>query len=196
MHNMIDSPHEQFDRRACTYQRLDERLGARTRFFAAAALTNRVLAELCVHRARWLWISRESIVALAALGAILEQFNLQRAQDIRHKMQSSTELDFSFVQMEQALVETVLLRWARSDISRYQRLIAELDRVLCAAAASLPIRGSLSVRRYARVLRLLTGTSGRCLSFGSRSDRISIGQALIEEARKTRLPTGRYCVHI
>jgi hypothetical protein len=77
----MEFTYEQFARRADTYQCLDECLGAHTRFFAAAALTNRVLAELCAHRAPWFPISCDSMVAL---GAILEKLNLQRAACWEH----------------------------------------------------------------------------------------------------------------
>jgi hypothetical protein len=182
--SIMEFTYEQFARRANTYQYLDESLGAHTRFFAAAALTNRVLAELCVHRARWFWISCDSMVALGALGAILEESNLQRAEQIRDEEQSSSALDASLIEMEQATVESVLLKWAQCGTCRYGNLIADLNRILHAAAMSLPIRGSVSVRRYAQVLRLLAATLGRDLSFGSQSDRIRIGQALVEEARR------------
>ena len=175
----------QFARRADTYQGLDECLGAHTRFFAAAALTNRVLAELCAHPARRLWISSDSMSALVALGAILEKLNLQRAQEIRgHQQSSAASLDASLVEMEQAVVESVLLRWAQSGSWCCRSFIAELDRVLLTAAASPPMRFSASVRRYVQVLRLLTATLGRNLSFGSQSDRTCLGQALVEDARQ------------
>jgi hypothetical protein len=124
------------------------------------------------------------VVALVELGAILEGSNLHRARDIRgEKQPSAAALDATLIEMEQAIVESVLLGWAQSGAWRYRNFILELDRVLHAAATRLPIRSSVSVRRYARVLRLLTATLGRSLSFGSQGDRIRIGQALIEEAR-------------
>lgn len=183
--SITESTYEQFARRADTYQCLDQCLGAHTRFFAAAALTNRVLAELCAHRARWLWISCDSMLALVELGAILETSNLHSAKDIGGAKQSSAALDASLIEMEQAIVQSVLLRWARGGGWRYRNFISELDRILLAAATRLPIRSSISVRRYAQVLRLLTTRSGRKLSFGSQRDRISIGHALVEQARHT-----------
>jgi hypothetical protein len=71
---------QEFRRRARDYQRLDRDLAVHTRFFAAAALTNTVLAELCVHRARWLWVSRATLSSLLTLGGMLEGLNLDRAR--------------------------------------------------------------------------------------------------------------------
>jgi hypothetical protein len=178
---MTSSPYEQFAQRAHRYRCLDEQLATRTRFFAAAALTNSVLAELCVHPARWLWISCDSIVALAALGGRLERANLERVRHIRHDTRSSMWLDCSFIEMEQVLVESVLHGWAQSCAPRYHRFISELDRIFHAVAAGLPLRGSPDVRRYVRVLRSVTEKSGRYLSFASRNDRVRIGKALIQE---------------
>jgi hypothetical protein len=103
--NVTSSLYQQFAHRARGYRYLDEHLATRTRFFAAAALTNSVLAELCAHPARWLWISCDSIVALAALGGMLERANLERARHIGCEMRSSMSLDCSLIEMEQTLVD-------------------------------------------------------------------------------------------
>jgi hypothetical protein len=180
--------HEEFDRRARNYQRLDERLASRTRFFAAAALTNIVLAELCRQRARWIWISQSTLGTLMTLGALLEALNLQRAVSIQTEDGSPSRLDASFVEMEQTFVESVLRQWAQDRPPRYRRLIAELDRLLRAVAKGiLPPQCSANIRRYGQVLRSVSQTSGRCPSFAICADRIRIGNALIEDARQREL---------
>jgi hypothetical protein len=187
--NVTDSHREEFDRRARNYLHLDARLAAHTRFFAAAALTNSVLAELCTHRARWMWISQTTLGTLLTLGGMLETLNLRRADSLDAQGSSGTSLDASFVEMEQAYVESVLCGWARNCAPRYNRLISELDRVLLAVANGLlPPQCSPNVRRYGEVLRAVTRAGGRCPRFGICADRISIGRALILEARE-RQPT-------
>jgi len=184
-----DSHQEAFDRRARNYLHLDARLAAHTRFFAAAALTNSVLAELCTHRARWMWISQTTLGTLSTLGGMLETLNLRRADSLDPRADSGASLDASWVEMEQAYVESVLCGWARSCAPRYNRLIAELDRLLLAVANGLlPPRCSPNVRRYEQVLRSVTRAAGRCPRFAICADRISIGKALIQEARR-RQPT-------
>jgi hypothetical protein len=179
------SHHEEFDRRARNYLRLDARLASHTRFFAAAALTNNVLAELSIQRARWMWISQTTLSALLTLGGMLEALNLRRAQSLDAESSSGASLDSSFVEMEQAYVESVLRGWADTCVPRYNRLIAELDRLLLAVANGvLPPRCSPNVRRYEQVLRSVTRAAGRCPSFAICADRISIGKALINEARQ------------
>jgi hypothetical protein len=183
------SHQEEFDRRACNYRHLDARLAAHTRFFAAAALTNSVLAELCTHRARWLWISQTTLGTLMTLGGMLEALNLRQAGSLDAQGISGASLDASFVEMEQAYVESVLCGWARSCAPRYNRLIAEVDRLLLAVANGLlPPQCSPNVRCYEQVLRSVTRAAGRCPRFAICADRISIGKALIHEARQ-RQPT-------
>ena len=188
---MTDFHREEFDRRARNYLHLDARLAAHNRFFAAAALTNSVLAELCTHRARWMWISQTTLGALLTLGGMLEPLNLRRADSLDAPGTSDAggpsgaSLDASFVEMEQAYVESVLCGWARSCAPRYNRLIAELDRLLLAVANGLlPPQCSPNVRRYEQVLRTVTRAAGRCPRFAICADRISIGKALIHEARQ------------
>jgi hypothetical protein len=180
----LQSSHAEFYRRACTYSHLDERFARYTRFFAAAALTNTVLAELSTHRARWICISRTTIGALITLGGLLEALNLSRARRLEVEA-AAGGLDATFVQMEQSYVESVLRTWSRSSAPRYHQLIAELDGLLrVITTGRVPIPGSVHVRRYARVLRTVTLASGRCPSFASCDDRIKIGTALIHEARQ------------
>ena len=188
---MTGSHHEEFDRRARNYRHLDARLAAHTRFFAAAALTNSVLAELCAHRARWVWISQTTLGALLTLGGMLEALNLRRADSLDTPGTSDAggtsgaSLDAYWVEMEQAYVESVLCGWARSCAPRCNRLIAELDRLLLAVANGLlPPRCSSNVRRYEQVLRSVTRAAGHCPRFAICADRISIGKALIQEARR------------
>jgi len=179
------SPFEEFTRRAHTYSRLDERFAGHTKFFAAAALTNTVLAQLSAHRVRWLCISRTTLGALMSLGGRLETVNLRCADQIGRPARPPGSLDASFIRMEQSIVESVLRNWARICAPRYHRLIAELDGLLqTVATGRLPLPNSPAVRRYADVLRSVTQTSGRCPSFASCEDRINIGTALIQEARR------------
>lgn len=183
------APSREFHRRAHQYRLLDAHLADRTRFFAAAALTNTVLAELCVHRARCFWISKPTIGALLTLGGTLENLNLRRAAGLATEGSSGAGLDASFVEMEQAVVESVLRTWARDSAPRYRQLIAELDRLLRAVARGLlPVQCSADVRSYMRVLRSVSVMSGRSPSFADCTDRIRIGNALIEEARRSCQP--------
>lgn len=174
--------HVEFSRRAHTYSRLDERFARHTRFFAAAALTNTVLAELSTHRARWICISTTTLGALVALGGLLEALNLSRAERLETEAVSNG-LDAAFVEMEQSYVESVLRDWSRSCAPRHHQLITELDRLLrIVITGRVPFPASCNVRRYTRVLRAVTGASGHYPSFASCADRMRIGTALIHEA--------------
>jgi hypothetical protein len=179
------SPEDRFARRARLYGQLDRRLEGYTRFFAAAALTNSVLAELCAFRARQLWLSGQTISALLALGGILERVNVDRARSIEGEGMAPQSLDESYIQMEQSTVEATMRDWSLTSTSRYQQLITELDRVLRAVGAGVvPFRSSVSIRLYADVLRAVTIASGRSLSFARCDDRINIGKALVQSARR------------
>jgi len=178
------APEKEFFRRACTYSRLDARFAAYTRFFAAAAMTNTVLAELSIHRARWLCVSRTTLGTLITLGGLLEVLNA-RAAAVLEERSAASGLDLAFVEMEQSYIESVLRTWSRSCAPRYHQLITELDSLLrVITAGRLPLPASANIRRYTRVLRTVSLESGRCPSFASCEDRIKIGTALIAEARR------------
>jgi hypothetical protein len=181
-------PHWEFAGRARRYAYLDERLADRTRFFAAAAVTNAVLAELCAHRMRHLWLSDAAVDSLAILGRLLELVNLKRADCIEHEWRPSRWLDYSFIEMEQSVVELTLRRWA---LPQHRRLVTELDGLLRAVAqAHLPVGGSWNVQLYARVLRSLPLKLGRYPSFAVRGDRVEIGHELVRNVRRMSLEPG------
>jgi hypothetical protein len=181
---MSTAPHAEFARRAERYSSLDQRLAGYTRFFGAAALTNAVLAELCAHRARWIWLSPPTISAMMSLGGYLEAVNVNCARSIERAIRSPGSLDASFIEMEQVVVESILRNWARRCMPRYRQLIAELDRVLGVVASGwVPLRSSAHVHQYIKVLRVVKATAGRCPSFASCADRMRIGNALIAEIR-------------
>jgi hypothetical protein len=88
----------------------------------------------------------------------------------------------------------MLQKWSRDNVPWYRQLIAELDRLLRATChvtgrGVLPVQCSADVRRYMQVLRSVSVRSGRSPSFGDCADRIRIGNALIEEARRTGQPS-------
>jgi len=179
------SAYDEFAGRARRYCCLDERFLHRTRFFAAAALTNTVLAELCAHRARWLCVSPKTIGALAWLGGRLEAVNVDRASCLDREGGAPRWVDISFIEMEQTVVEAVLRGWAEACSPRYRHLINEVDGLLRAVSSGLlPLRCSGNVHRYTQVLRSVATTAGRCPSFAVREDRINIGKALIAQVRR------------
>ena len=117
---------------------------------------------------------------------MLEGLNLQRAGCIAMHERPVAGLDAAFVEMEQAVVESVLQGWARESTPRYRQLIAELDRLLRAVTEGFPpLRCSGDVLRYMRVLRSVRLASGRAPSFAVCADRVRIGKALIEDARQS-----------
>jgi hypothetical protein len=123
---------------------------------------------------------------LLTLGGMLEGLNLDRARCLATRDSSGAGLDASFVEMEQAFVESVLQGWARESKPGYRQLIAELDRLLRAVTEGFrPLKCSGDVLRYMRVLRSVRVASGRAPSFAVCADRVHIGNALIEDVRQS-----------
>jgi hypothetical protein len=177
------SPRDQFAERAHRYERLDQALGGGTRFFAAAALTNRVLAELCAHRTRWAVVSASTIAALLELGCVLETVNVAWARSLLQQAGTCRGLDSRFIEIEQCIVERVLGNWARHRAQRYQHVVGEVDNLLRRVAAGLIPLCSPNAARYRRVLKAVSAAAGRSPSFAVLQDRIRIGGALLEECR-------------
>jgi hypothetical protein len=174
----------EFSQRAHRYHCLDERLAAHTRFFAAAALTNRVLAELCTYPARWVLISQTTINALITIGEMLEALNLVRASRIQQERVPPQEVDKSLIEMEQSCVEIVLRSWAAHRTVQHRQIVSELDQLLRAVTRGfLPVHGSRNVHKYVQILRLVTRSLGRYPSFTVRDHRVKIGLALVEAAK-------------
>lgn len=191
-----------FKRRARLYSELDRRLRPETRFYAAAALTNIVLAQLCIHRRGCVGLSCSTLTYLARLGGHLEQVNVGWAVEIaRGRYPASTVqemsagipvgLDTALVRVEQAIVERHLGELGQADAPHHSRVVRQIDRILNWAPHWLSfLPGAHGTQAYGQVLRRVAMDVGRSLRFAVRDDRIRIGLALIGYA-SGRCDTGR-----
>lgn len=160
-----------FGERARYYRALDAELGDTTRFFAAAAWINNLLAWLSALRL----LSSDAEYLLESLGSDLQRANDHVARRMRRYPTSrSAALDRALVHWEQCAVEHHLHKLEDADPSTYGRACQHLDtllnhvilrRVPAGPWPALSIFGSLG--RNAR------------LRVGKLSDREAIGVALI-----------------
>ena len=172
-----------FQQRALWYRDLDLELRHKTRFFGAAALTNRVLARLFGHHPQA--ISEASAESLSRLGAHLERFNVDLAESARQSARAGPALDRRLVQAEQRVAQ---IHWQARLCEKQRSMIErEINGLLNESnIACLLARLWSDSRDYCSVLTALRARLGGPLDFAVESHRIAIGCALIEQ-----LSTGR-----
>jgi hypothetical protein len=172
-----------FEQRAELYADWDRQLRAKTRFFAAACLTNRVLGVLA-RMAFPVRLSAGAVELLEKLGASLEPGNRSLAMRVRAGKRSGALLDAWMVQIEQRRVESFLDGWGALRPTTVRRVTAELDGVLnwnvpCSLCCNL----LPSLSGYLGVLRLVRSEIGPRIEFARQAHRVRIGQELIEGIR-------------
>jgi hypothetical protein len=165
----------QFSVRALLYQGWDEKLRAKTRFFGAASLTNRVLAFLTGHpgagafRGRGEW--------LAALGGTLLPANISLARILCSASLVSGSWDARIVAMEQRMVQNFLAK-AQSSRER-KRMIAEMNFLLNLRGPLVSRCENAAVRCYAGVLDSVREHLAVPLDYGLQHHREKIGLGVI-----------------
>jgi hypothetical protein len=172
----------EFERRSALYARLDGELYGHTRFFAAAALVNAVLAK-------WFELMPmvrfpHSIDFLDKAGAALETDNLAFARQIRRHIPGSP-LDHALVCAEQARLQRFVLAHQARQPQRWESVRGEINELLNERyAAAFFFRWCTDGGRFTRVLREVREHIGMELNFATESHRIRIGVSLIEHIRR------------
>jgi hypothetical protein len=182
-----------FSQRAALYQYLDRHLASQTRFFGAAVVVNRALAEL--HRRPWgRWCAGAAASGLLLhIGNRLEAVNLRAAARLAARTRpgfaslGDTSLDVAMVQWEQLQVERLLRQLCLSDTFAHRHALVRIDQLLRWATRSAQPRGGPSSCASASVcqaLRAVGAQLGRAARFGFCEDRQRIGQAIIGQLRQ------------
>jgi hypothetical protein len=172
----------EFGRRSALYGRLDAQLRDCTRFFAAAALINAVLARL--FELLPLSHGRQSFHFLSEVGAALEVDNLDLARRLpQHRVGGGW--DRTLVCAEQGQLQQFVLAHQRARPEQWRAVRRELNGLLNErhAAAFFPAWCDGS-GRILRVLREVRDQLGTKLDFAAQSHRIHIGLALIDCIRR------------
>jgi hypothetical protein len=167
----------QFDRRSALYALLDRELFSRTRFFAAAALTNAVLAQFFrfAPRSR----ARPIYHVLNNIGSMLEAANVQFARNVRCQLATGERLDHYLVTCEQRLVQGYLDAHDSPNEVR-----GELNGLLNEShVASLFSRWLMGCHHYHCILRKIRREMRAPLDFANEVHRVRIGLALIHQIR-------------
>jgi hypothetical protein len=168
-----------FNRRSALYLDLDSELRSRTRFFAAAALTNSVLADLYALIPHLL--PRHSYHFLNELGALLEAMNVHYAREIKAGTASCRSLDYYLVSSEQRLAQTYVDAHQGLPQGNWERVRRELNALLNKhPLASFVSRWSVRGRHFYSVLKDVRRDIGVALDFADESHRVRIGLALIQ----------------
>jgi len=172
--------HAEFARRSVLYTRCDARLCGRTRFFAAAALVNAVLAQhfgmLPAIRAP------RSLGFLSAVGTALEPDNLILAREISRRA-TGCILDQALVQAEQGRLQRYVRVHQRGHPQEWESIRSELNGLLNGRYAFLS-HWCKGASRLSSVLREVRGEVRKELDFADETHRIRIGLGLIEQIRR------------
>lgn len=174
-----------FRRRSVLYTGLDAQLRDHTRFFAAAALINAVLAK--VHSPAL--PSPRSLRFLDEVGAELETYNLICAREIGRRSPGSALLDHTLVCREQGRLQRHVLAYQAQRPEHWLTIRAELNRLLNdRSAAAFFARWCGDAERVSRALREVRGHLGTELDFAAESHRVRIGLQLIAHIRRDSQP--------
>jgi hypothetical protein len=175
-----------FERRAELYRQVDSQLRSRTRFFAAAALINTVLAQLfCYIPDRALG---NAYGLLCEAGAALEAANLKWVTVLGDHTRVRSELDQILVRGEQRLLQSFLdtaqstHRWSTIPISEdLNRLMNHRHWALLGA----PCLGHS--RRFLRILESVRASLGHCFDFTMEAHRVELGLEIVCDVRRREL---------
>jgi hypothetical protein len=173
---------ETFAARAALYEDWDRRVHTRTRFFAAAALTNAALVELCSRQMLVRITCAAGLDFLARLGGQLQTFNVALAEKIERGRWRAACADATLVMLEQATVEMLLGKFSSADERAYGRVIRQLDRLLyCLGRAPFDGLSSCgpSIGMLSRGVRIALPGPRQRVSFASLRDRVAIGRAIV-----------------
>lgn len=178
---MFAASRPEFSRRHEIYHALDRDFSGRTRFFAAAAITNQIFATL--FRAAPNLVTGETGNFLSNLGAQLEVANMRFAEEIRRTTGGGSSLDRYLVFSEQRLVQDYV-GVATSRPAAWARIGSELNRLLNGThPASLAAALVSRTRHYRSVLTEARRQMGVDLDFADEEHRVTIGCALIRHVR-------------
>jgi hypothetical protein len=174
--------HAEFARRSVLYTRCDAKLRDHTRFFAAAALVNAVLARhfgvLPAIRAP------RSLTFLSDVGTALEIDNLIYAQRISRGAPGAT-LDHALVRAEQGRLQRYVRAHQRQCPQEWESIRSELNGLLNDRyAGSFLSRWCKGSGGLSRVLRQVRGQVCMELDFADETHRIRIGLGLIDQIRR------------
>lgn len=172
-----------FRRRAQLYGALDARLYARTRFFGAACVTNRVLGHLTSLGGA---LSDADLCAawLLDLGASLETVNRSIAEAVHAGRLAGPALDEQIVSIEQSAVERSLQSAMEAQGSVYRGVVPALDAILNHQSWISTLHFSSAVRWYRRVLAGVRHELQTPIEFARQFHREKIGMALIAALRR------------
>jgi hypothetical protein len=170
-----------FARRQVIYARLDQHLRPRTRFFAAAALTNQILSTL--FQAMPGLISAAGHDFLNRLGFVLEARNLKWASTMPDAAPGGPSLDELLVRTEQAVAQLYCDEFRARAAQSWQSVRREMNALLNGEGIAFCAAAFKPGRDFRRVLAVTRSELAADLDFAVEAHRVRIGCALIDEFR-------------
>jgi hypothetical protein len=174
---------QEFRFRVKLYSEWDKRLAPQTRFFAAAALINTALVDLCMHRAAALLLSRATLDFLSKTGRSLESLNVALADRLHCREIRADDLDHFMVLTEQNIVERALQAVRATDSAVFSNVVTQLNRLLHLTEYGFCSRDGSGRYSYARAFASVRNELRRPLDFASKEDRVRLGRRLITDLR-------------
>jgi hypothetical protein len=171
-----------FARRQLIYARLDQHLRPRTRFFAAAALTNQILSTL--FQAMPSLISATGHVFLNQLGSALEVNNLNWVRAMPQDAPGGPSLDGLLVRTEQAVAQMYCDEFRASAMESWQSVRREMNTLLNGECGTAVFAAAFKHgRHFRRVLAMTRRELAADLDFALEAHRVRIGCGLIDAFR-------------
>ncbi len=168
-------------RRARLYGAWDHMVAGRTRFFAAASATVRMLATSAYPVVGSMYVSQDTRAYLGALSSYLESANRRMLNDLQHTGLRGQALDAALVSREQSHVQRHLDAWKAEDPNRYGGMISEVNDMLNGGQDS-PFATDDA---YMSILEAVRRHLGGDINFEDQAHREAIGNALIDHVRAT-----------
>ena len=173
-----------FLHRAAQYADLDRKLRTRTRFFAAASLTNQMLERLSAPCDSGWSLATECREFLEQVASGTESFALSLAPHIVGSPRRAAFWDPALVKLEQTHVQHRLQYLQSLAPAGHALTLVVLDRLINPRhLESVVVKGWPGGELYLTALQQVRERLGRRLQFCLQSDRELIGRALIEVIR-------------
>jgi hypothetical protein len=179
---MRGDPSAEFERRSASYAGLDAQFRDRTRFFAAAALINTVLARLfgvLLPTAS----ARHSLYFLEEVGASLETENIAYAREMVNR-ESGGALDHALVCAEQGKLQNHVWVHRVQRPRQWEVIRTQLNGLLNDRLVVSVSRWCHASDKVAQALWQARDQIGRTLDFETEAHRVRIGVTLIGHIRR------------
>ena len=170
--------------RSYIYTLMDNSISGKTRFFAAAALTMSMMADLDLPSFTSSYISLSTKTYMSHISNNLQTMNMKTFEQVASGSISAANLDYYLIHKEQNAVQYQLGIIEKMNPTGYKTMIGELNGLLNPGLQVKAGTGYLGIdQKYMGVLDRVRKGLGRNIDFNKQSDREAIGKEAIRTAK-------------